>query len=229
MDVSRMELDLDNRRHILCSSPFNWLYDPGLLHFQYCRNALPGQSFGLVLAHCGHCWVLWACPLLVVLWILSRTDGEVPIEFANQKARRVRFASFKSILRQNAAFFDREEHSTGSLTNMLGSDATAMANFIGLSLGAILTATVGIVSGTILAFLKAPFMSNVKSCLWMETQSCCFLLCSSSHHWRLLCFASAISPSRYYSWSIPEVYQTHMWASRLYSHNCSITTRGRRL
>lgn len=84
MDVSRMELDLDNRWHILCSSPFNWLYDPGVLHFQYCRNALPCQSFGIVLAHCGHCWVLWACPLLVVLWILSRTDGEAPIEFANQ-------------------------------------------------------------------------------------------------------------------------------------------------
>ena len=58
--------------------------------------------------------------------------------------RRVRLASFKAILRQNAAFFDRDEHSTGTLTQMLGQEATAMSGLLGLNLGAILTVIFGL-------------------------------------------------------------------------------------
>jgi ATP-binding cassette, subfamily B (MDR/TAP), member 1 len=67
------------------------------------------------------------------------------------KTRRVRLSCFQTILRQNAAFFDRDEHSTGTLTQMLGQEATAMAGLSGLNLGAILTALFGIVAGVILA------------------------------------------------------------------------------
>ena len=74
----------------------------------------------------------------------GRTDWQV---------RRVRIASFQAILRQNAAFFDREDHSTGTLTQMLGQEATAMAGVSGLNLGAILTVVFGILSGCILAYL----------------------------------------------------------------------------
>lgn len=61
--------------------------------------------------------------------------------------------SFKSLLRQNIAFFDRTEHFTGALINMLGSDATAMSNFSGLGFGAVLTLVVHVISGAILAYL----------------------------------------------------------------------------
>jgi len=65
--------------------------------------------------------------------------------------RRVRLASFKAILRQNAAFFDREEHSTGTLTQMLGQEATAMSGLSGLNLGAILTVFFGLLIACIVA------------------------------------------------------------------------------
>jgi ATP-binding cassette, subfamily B (MDR/TAP), member 1 len=67
--------------------------------------------------------------------------------------RRVRLSSFQAILRQNAAFFDRDDHSTGTLTQMLGQEATAMSGLSGLNLGAILTIVFGILSGCILAYL----------------------------------------------------------------------------
>jgi ATP-binding cassette, subfamily B (MDR/TAP), member 1 len=65
----------------------------------------------------------------------------------------VRFESFRAILRQEIAFFDRPEHSTGSLTTMLSTEATAMSGLSGVNLGAILTVLVNLTSGTILAYV----------------------------------------------------------------------------
>ena len=55
-------------------------------------------------------------------------------------------------MRQNAAFFDRDEHSTGSLTQMLGQEATAMAGLSGLNLGAILTVVFGLIIACVVAY-----------------------------------------------------------------------------
>jgi ATP-binding cassette, subfamily B (MDR/TAP), member 1 len=55
-------------------------------------------------------------------------------------------------MRQEIAFFDRPDHSTGSLTTMLSTEATAMAGLSGINLGSILTVIVNLVSGTILAY-----------------------------------------------------------------------------
>lgn len=72
-------------------------------------------------------------------------------DFPLIQVRRVRLASFQAILRQNAAFFDRDEHSTGTLTQMLGQEATAMSGLLGLNLGAILTVTFGLLIACIVA------------------------------------------------------------------------------
>jgi len=74
--------------------------------------------------------------------------------------RRVRFATFRSILRQNAAFFDRGDHTTGTLTQMLGQEATAMAGLSGLNLGSILTILFGLLAGCILAYIVFVLPSN---------------------------------------------------------------------
>lgn len=63
-------------------------------------------------------------------------------------------------MRQEVAFFDRPEHSTGSLTTMLSSEATAMAGLSGLNLGSILTVLVNLISGTILAYNLSPFLQS---------------------------------------------------------------------
>ena len=72
--------------------------------------------------------------------------------YASEKmVRRVRFQSFRAIMRQEVAFFDRPEHSTGSLTTMLSTEATAMSGLSGVNLGSILTVIVNLTSGMILA------------------------------------------------------------------------------
>jgi ATP-binding cassette, subfamily B (MDR/TAP), member 1 len=63
----------------------------------------------------------------------------------------VRFQSFRAIMRQEIAFFDRPEHSTGSLTTMLSNEATAMSGLSGVNLGSILTVIVNLTGGMILA------------------------------------------------------------------------------
>jgi ATP-binding cassette subfamily B (MDR/TAP) protein 1 len=74
--------------------------------------------------------------------------------YASEKmVRRVRLESFRAILRQEVAFFDRSEHSTGSLTTMLSTEATAMAGLSGVNLGAILTLLVNLSAGTIVAYV----------------------------------------------------------------------------
>lgn len=81
--------------------------------------------------------------------------------YASEKmVRRVRYSCFQAILRQNAAFFDREEHSAGTLTQMLGQEATAMAGLSGLNLGAILTVFFGLFTGAVLAYLFHPIIAN---------------------------------------------------------------------
>jgi ATP-binding cassette, subfamily B (MDR/TAP), member 1 len=86
--------------------------------------------------------------------------------FCSQRmVRRVRFASFRAILRQNAAFFDRAEHTTGTLTQMLGQEATAMAGLSGQNLGAILTIIFGLTSSCISWRISPLPKSPVPPCL----------------------------------------------------------------
>lgn len=71
---------------------------------------------------------------------------------SERMVRRVRLSSFQAILRQNAAFFDRENHSSGTLTQMLGQEPTAMSGLSGQNLGSILTVLWGLLTGAILAY-----------------------------------------------------------------------------
>ena len=54
-------------------------------------------------------------------------------------------------MRQEAAFFDRPNHSTGTLTTMLGKEATAMSGLSGSNLGTIISVLTNLTSGIILA------------------------------------------------------------------------------
>src|SRR5271169_6025498 len=96
-------------------------------------------------------------------------------------------SSFQAILRQNAAFFDRDDHSTGTLTQMLGQEATAMSGLSGLNLGAILTIFFGIFAGVITAY--RPFLRSRltrQSGLWMEVGISSYIDASCSARDRIL-------------------------------------------
>ena len=92
------------------------------------------------------------------------------------KVRRVRLRSFQVVLRQNAAFFDRDEHSTGALTRMLGQEATAMSGLSGINLGSILTMISGLLISCVVGYnfyqniiLKVVFVMG-GSCPWSPFQ-----------------------------------------------------------
>jgi ATP-binding cassette, subfamily B (MDR/TAP), member 1 len=123
------------------------VYPAMALLFAYGINGFLGSDIRARSNLIGLMWLLVAIVELFGYGFYSWCFG-----YASEKmVRRVRYACFESILRQNAAFFDREEHSTGTLTQMLGQEATAMAGLSGLNLGAILTVFFGLLMGAILA------------------------------------------------------------------------------
>lgn len=87
--------------------------------------------------------------------------------------RRVRYQSLRNVMRQDISFFDHSENSTGKLTNMLSTDATAMAGLSGANLGAILTLLVDLPSVVILASKPSWDLANQQDCFCMENRSCC--------------------------------------------------------
>ncbi|KAK9367521.1 P-loop containing nucleoside triphosphate hydrolase protein [Lipomyces kononenkoae] len=78
------------------------------------------------------------------------------LSYVSQKlVRRIRFQSFRQMLRQDIAYFDREENTTGSLTSTLSKDAQSVEGLSGATLGQILLSTVTVVAGTILSLAVA--------------------------------------------------------------------------
>ncbi|KAK9238839.1 P-loop containing nucleoside triphosphate hydrolase protein [Lipomyces kononenkoae] len=74
---------------------------------------------------------------------------------AQKLVRRIRYESFRQILRQDISYFDREENTTGSLTSTLSKDAQSVEGLSGATLGQILNSVVTIVAGTILSLAVA--------------------------------------------------------------------------
>ncbi|KAK9348930.1 P-loop containing nucleoside triphosphate hydrolase protein [Lipomyces starkeyi] len=80
---------------------------------------------------------------------------------AQRLVRRIRYMSFRQMLRQDIAFFDRDENSTGALTSTLSRDAQSVEGLSGATLGQILNAAVNVVAGLVLALSVAPKIAIV--------------------------------------------------------------------
>ncbi|KAK9474978.1 P-loop containing nucleoside triphosphate hydrolase protein [Dipodascopsis tothii] len=80
---------------------------------------------------------------------------------AQRLIHRIRFLTLKHLLRQEIAYFDAEDHSSGSLTNMLSSDAQAVEGISGSTLGQILQAGSNVFCGIALSLIVAPKMAAV--------------------------------------------------------------------
>ncbi|KAK9470648.1 P-loop containing nucleoside triphosphate hydrolase protein [Dipodascopsis tothii] len=73
--------------------------------------------------------------------------------FSGQRlVRRIRIKTLKHILRQDISFFDKDENSTGALTNTLAQDAQAVDGLSGATLGQIMN-SISIVSSSIILSL----------------------------------------------------------------------------
>ena len=65
--------------------------------------------------------------------------------------RRVRLRVFKTMLRQDISFFDREENSTGALTSSLATQCSDLAGLHGSTIGMVINSLVNILSSAILS------------------------------------------------------------------------------
>ncbi|KAK9244769.1 P-loop containing nucleoside triphosphate hydrolase protein [Lipomyces tetrasporus] len=88
------------------------------------------------------------------------TNGSLAF-VAQRLVRRIRYMSFRQMLRQDIAFFDRDENSTGALTATLSRDAQSVEGLSGATLGQILNAAVNVVAGLVLALSVAPKIAIV--------------------------------------------------------------------
>lgn len=72
---------------------------------------------------------------------------------ATHLTARLRSLSFKAILRQDIAFFDKDENSTGGLTSNLSENPQKVNGLAGITLGAIVQSLATVVGGTILGLV----------------------------------------------------------------------------
>ncbi|KAK9463541.1 P-loop containing nucleoside triphosphate hydrolase protein [Lipomyces oligophaga] len=70
---------------------------------------------------------------------------------AQRLVRRIRLQSFRQILRQDVAYFDRDENTTGALTSTLSKDAQSVEGLSGATLGQILNSSTTLIGGIILS------------------------------------------------------------------------------
>lgn len=71
--------------------------------------------------------------------LVSWTVQGVIFAFGSERmVHRIRYRAFRSMLRQDIEFFDRDENTAGALTSFLSTEATAMAGLSGATLGTIL-------------------------------------------------------------------------------------------
>jgi len=126
------------------------VYAAQALLFAYLITALLNPDIGAMRSRADFLSLWWL--IIAIVEFAAYAIQNWGFGYASEKmVRRVRYQSFRHIMRQEIAFFDRPEHSTGTLTTTLSAEATAMAGLSGVNLGAILTVIVNLTSCTILA------------------------------------------------------------------------------
>jgi len=97
-----------------------------------------------------YCWMFFviACGALISLAIQQYCFGIV----GQQLGRRVRILLFGAMLRQEVAWFDDDEHSSGKLASALSSDASCVRGAVGDTMGLILQNLTTLACGYLIAF-----------------------------------------------------------------------------
>lgn len=111
--------------------------------------SLPPADYGELRSQANF-WALMYLMLAFTLLISNTIQG---FSFAYASERlvfRARNEMFRSMLRQDMAFFDQEKNSAGALSSMLSTDATALAGLSGTTLGTILKVSTTLIAACIL-------------------------------------------------------------------------------
>jgi ATP-binding cassette subfamily B (MDR/TAP) protein 1 len=83
-------------------------------------------------------WSAMYVMLAFVMLLSFATQGVAFARCSERLVHRVRDGAFRAMLRQDVAFFDRDENTPGALTSFLSTEATHLAGLSGTTLGTIL-------------------------------------------------------------------------------------------
>ncbi|KAK9313930.1 P-loop containing nucleoside triphosphate hydrolase protein [Lipomyces starkeyi] len=92
--------------------------------------------------------------MLSIVVSVATSGSQALFSYASQKlVRRIRYMTFRQILRQDIAFFDKDENTTGGLTTMLSQGAQAIEGLTGATFGQIMNSIMIILSGSLVSLI----------------------------------------------------------------------------
>ncbi|KIM85661.1 hypothetical protein PILCRDRAFT_776681 [Piloderma croceum F 1598] len=106
-------------------------------------------------SHAGNRNALWVFIIAIVSGITNGFQNYLFASAAAKLTSKLRTISFKSILKQDIEFFDKEENATGSLTAGLSDNPRKVNGLAGITLGAIVQSISSLIAGSVigLAFI----------------------------------------------------------------------------
>ena len=122
--------------------------------------------------------------MLAFVQILSFSAQGIAFAFCSERlVHRARDKAFRTMLRQDIAFFDQEENSAGALTSFLSTETTHLAGMSGVTLGTIL-----VVCTTLIAAIALSCAMNYKLALVCTATIPILLACGFLRFWMLARF-----------------------------------------
>ncbi|KAI0180316.1 P-loop containing nucleoside triphosphate hydrolase protein [Hypoxylon sp. FL1284] len=96
----------------------------------------------------------WSAMFLMLAFVMLIAQMSQGVAFAKCSERlihRVRDRAFRTMLRQDVAFFDKDENTAGALTSFLSTETTHVAGLSGVTLGTLLMVTTTLISAMVVA------------------------------------------------------------------------------
>ncbi|KAL8697635.1 MAG: hypothetical protein Q9224_002212 [Gallowayella concinna] len=103
------------------------------------------------LRHDADFWSLMYLMLAIVQFIALAVQGVAFAHCSERLVHRARDQAFRTMLRQDIAFFDKEENSAGALTSFLSTETTHLAGVSGTTLGTLLLVTTTLIAAIALS------------------------------------------------------------------------------
>jgi ATP-binding cassette subfamily B (MDR/TAP) protein 1 len=128
-------------------------------------------------------WCLMYLMLAIVQFIAFCVQGSALAYCSERLIHRARDKAFRAMLRQDIAFFDREENTAGALTSFLSTESTHLAGMSGVTLGTIL-----VVITTLLAAFTLSVSIGWKLALVCTSTIPVLLACGFFRFWMLAQF-----------------------------------------
>ena len=135
------------------------------------------------LRHDANFWSLMYLMLAIVQIISFSAQGIAFAYCSERLVHRARDKAFRTMLRQDIAFFDKEENSAGALTSFLSTETTHLAGMSGVTLGTIL-----VVTTTLFAAISVACAINWKLALVCTATIPILLACGFLRFWMLARF-----------------------------------------